>query len=235
LWGLGATATHHDDPVIRRKAARGFTLGARHRSQDARPMAFATLGAVDVLAGNPEHRVARTLVEDAVQVIGTIPPGSWSWPEHELTYANATLAEAVIAAGDALDTMRVLDRGLTMLAWLLELETERGHLSVTGAAARGPDDHGARFDQQPVEAMAMADACWRAYTITGDHTWSRGVAAAAGWFAGDNDTGLPMYDDISGGGFDRLHADRVDVNQGAEATLALASTMQRAHSFSPAR
>ena len=139
-----------------------------------------------------------------------------------------------IAAGTALGRPAALEQGLTMLAWLLELETPRGHLSVTGAAGRGPDDSGPQFDQQPIEVAAMADACWRACIATGDHAWTRGVAAAAGWFTGDNDLGLPMYDDVSGGGFDGLHADRVNLNQGAESTLALISTMQRARSFAPA-
>ena len=235
LLGLGVTSTLHDDAATRRKAIRSFTLGARLRSHRARPMAFAAIGAVSVLTEDPGHRVARALLHQAVDVIGPIPSGSWSWPEAELTYANAALAEAVIAAGDALDLTAVLDQGLTMLAWLLALETEHGHLSVTGVTGRGPDDHGQQFEQRPMEVAAMADACWRAFTVTGDNTWSRGVAAAAGWFVGDNDTGLAMHDDVSGGGFDRLYADRVDVNQGAEATLALVSTMQRAHSFAPAR
>ena len=42
-----------------------------------------------------------------------------------------------------------------------------------------------------------------------------------------------MYDDVSGGGFDGLQPQGVNLNQGAESTLALISTMQRARSFVP--
>ena len=87
------------------------------------------------------------------------------------------------------------------------------------------------FDQQPIEAAAMADACWRAYTVTGDPAWTRGVTAAAGWFMGTNDVRIPMYDDVSGGGFDGLQRMDANINQGAESTLAFISTMQRARSF----
>jgi len=194
-------------------------------------MAYAALGAVDVLGQHPNHRTAHSLLIDTLRTIGPIPPGSWSWPEPRLRYANAVLAEATIAAGAALQQSADLDRGLTMLAWLLDLETPNGHLSVTGVDGRGPDDVGPQFDQQPIEVSAMADACWRAHAITDDQTWSRGVAAAAGWFTGDNDCGLSMMDERSGGGYDGLHADRVNLNQGAESTLALVSTMQRARSF----
>jgi hypothetical protein len=234
LWGLGTTATHHPDAAIRRRALDGFNRGVEQRSTWRRAMAFAALGAADVLSHDSNHGAARALLADALDVIGVIPAGAWPWPEPRLAYANAALAEAVIAAGAALERIPDLDRGLTMLGWLLDLETSRGHLSVAGVGGRGPDDHGPMFDQQPIEVAAMADACWRAYTTTGDRMWWRGVTAAARWFNGENDTGLPMYDDISGGGFDGLHPEGVNVNQGAESTLALISTMQRARLFAPA-
>ena len=233
LWGLGTAATRHGDPSIRKRALAGFDNGVRQRSPWRRAMAFAALGAAEVLTEDADHSPARALLVDAIAVIGPVPPGSWRWPEPRLAYANAALAEALIAAGAALENSAVLERGLTMLTWLLELETPAGHLSATGVGGRGPGDCGPMFDQQPIEAASMADACWRAYTVTGDRTWWRGVVVAADWFAGDNDTGLPMYDDVSGGGFDGLQPEGVNVNQGAESTLALISTVQRARSFAP--
>jgi hypothetical protein len=162
---------------------------------------------------------------------GPIPAGSWPWPEPRLSYANAALAEALIAAGAALGDLAVLERGLAMLGWLLDLETERGHISVSGVSGRGPDDFGPQFDQQPIEVAAMADACWRAHEHTGEQRWLRGISAAASWFNGANDVGAVMRDDVSGGCFDGLHVDGVNLNQGAESTLALISTMQRARSL----
>jgi hypothetical protein len=43
-----------------------------------------------------------------------------------------------------------------------------------------------------------------------------------------------MFDDLTGGGYDGLHAERVNLNQGAESTLAYVSTMQRAELFESA-
>ena len=79
-----------------------------------------------------------------------------------LTYANATLPEAMIAAGTALDRPELLRRGLELLGWLLARETRQGHLSVTPVGGSGPDDDGPGFDQQPIEVAALADACARA-------------------------------------------------------------------------
>jgi hypothetical protein len=234
LLALGSAAAHHEDPLIRRLSLSGFERGTRQRSEWPRATAFAALGAAEVLSEAPDHEAARLVLVDALDLIGPTPAGSWPWPEARLTYANASLAEAVIAAGAALERPADLDRGLAMLGWLLEMETLNGHLSVTGVDGRGPNDHGPQFDQQPIEVAAMADACWRALRLTGDSTWSRGIAMAGGWFAGQNDTGLAMYDEASGGGYDGLHADGVNVNQGAESSLAFVSTTQRARSFATA-
>lgn len=228
LWGLGVAATQHDDIAVSALAMAGFDLGIRQRSRWPRAMAFATLGAVDVVAENPDHHRARALIEDALVVIGHPARQSWVWPERRLSYANATLAEATIAAGFELDDDQVLARGLAMLRWLLDVETKAGHLSVTGVGGRERTDDQPQFDQQPIEVAAMADACWRAHKVTGDGEWLNGVRLAAAWFEGANDTGASMRDHGSGGGFDGLLVDGVNLNQGAESTLALISTMQRA-------
>jgi hypothetical protein len=58
------------------------------------------------------------------------------------------------------------------------------------------------------------------------------VSLAWRWFLGENDSATPMFDPVSGGGYDGLEPDGRNVNQGAESTLALLSTMQdvqRAH------
>jgi hypothetical protein len=221
-------ATRHDDPTVKAAALGGFDAGARQRSQWPRAMAFAALGAADVLVAHPAHDGARTLLYDAVTVIGDPGREPWVWPEARLAYANAALAEATIAAGAALDDVAMLDRGLAMLEWLLERETAEGHLSVTGVGGRGQRDDGPQFDQQPIEVAAMADACWRAHAHAAHPRWTRGVALAGAWFDGANDAGAAMRDADTGGGFDGLQVDGVNLNQGAESTLAMVSTMQRA-------
>jgi hypothetical protein len=229
LWGLGVAASHHDDPSVRAVAATLFGVGAQQRSPWARSMAFAALGAADLLSIRPEDEGARALLADALVSIGRPVSPRWRWPETRLTYANAALAEAVVAAGAALDDEHVLDDGLVMLDWLLTRWTRDGHLSVTGSD--GDVDHGPSFDQQPIEVAAVADACWRAYTLTSDARWAEAVIAADRWFDGDNDAGVVVHDVATGGGYDGLRHDGVNLNQGAESTLAFVSTRQRARSL----
>lgn len=231
MWGLGVAATHHDDPTVNTVARGLFTIGARQRSSWSRAMAFAALGAADLLATDPTDDVARAVLIDAVLAIGSPAHGDWRWPEARLRYANATLAEALIAAGAALDDVGVLDDGLSMLEWLLDRESRAGWLSVVGTDGAGADDLDPQFDQQAIEVAALADACWRAYTLTLNQRWADGVLLADAWFDGANDAHAVMHDPLSGGGYDGLHAHGVNLNQGAESTLALVSTRQRSRSL----
>jgi hypothetical protein len=117
---------------------------------------------------------------------------------------------------------------LRLLGWLLDRETHEGHLSCTPVGGRGPDDRSPAFDQQPIEAAALADACARAMAVSDDPRWEQGLRLAIGWFDGDNDNGHTMFDPQTGGGFDGLTPTGRNENQGAESTLALLSTMQHA-------
>jgi hypothetical protein len=141
----------------------------------------------------------------------------------------------MIATGVALDDWTLRQQGLDLLGWLLECETGEDHLSPTPAAGRGPGDVRPAFDQQPIEVSTLADACARAATIDPASIWPDGVRAAAGWFMGNNDAQQVMWDPETGGGFDGLHADGVNRNQGAESSLAVLSTLQHARYLSTVR
>jgi hypothetical protein len=175
----------------------------------------------------PDHKGARRLLADAVTTIGWPTPASvWPWPEARLTYANAVLAEVHLAAGKYLDARRLVDSGLLLLGWLMEQETQDGHLSTAPVGGWTIGDPRPGFDQQPIEAAAIADACARAHAITGDAVWVDGLELAIGWFLGENDAKVELADWRTGGGSDGLHQSGCSDNQGAESTLALISTLQ---------
>lgn len=230
LWALGTVVARSSDPRQRAAALTAFDRGAAWTSPWSRASAFAALGAAEVLRGEPGHEAAERLLRDALESIGR-PSSSrtWPWPEARLTYANAVLAEALLVAGAALDEPEVLADGLSLLRWLLDVQTRDGHLSVVPASGRGPDDAcEAEFDQQPIEVAALADACARAFDLTGGAHWSTAVELCAAWFFGENDSATVMYDAVSGGGYDGLERGGRNENQGAESTLALLSTLQQA-------
>lgn len=235
VWAFGTAVRWAPERWMRESALSYFDRGVEQRSPWRRAMAFAALGAAEVLAVDPHHHGAREVLVDAVTTIGPLGTDvGWPWPEPRLSYANAALAEALLAAGDLLARPDVVEDGLILLRWLLDRETVDMHLSPTPVGGAGPDDRGPAFDQQPIEVAAMADACARAAAVTGDGGWVRGIDLATAWFAGDNDAEAVMWDPQTGGGYDGLHAAGPNLNQGTESTIALISTLQHARLLAPA-
>ena len=146
----------------------------------------------------------------------------WPWFEEELSYDNAKLAHALIVTGQATGQQAVLDRGLESLRWLTELQmSEKSHFRPIGSNGfyrRGATR--ANFDQQPIEAHATVSACLEAHRATADVWWYEHAQRAFDWFLGWNDLGVELYSPDTGGCRDGLHVDRVNLNQGAESTLA---------------
>ena len=235
VWAFGTAVRRAPEEWMRQSAksyfgrgvaaalpvAAGDGLRRARRGRGARP-------------STPRHDRARSLLADAVTTIGPIgADAAWPWPEARLTYANAVLPDALLAAGHLLDRPELVEDGLTMLRFLLDRETVDGHLSPTAVGGAGPGDVAPSFDQQPIEVAAMADACARAEAVTGDTSWRRGIELAAGWFLGANDADAVMWDPETGGGYDGLHADGANLNEGTESTLALITTLQQAWALEP--
>lgn len=235
LWGLGTAVARSPDPELSRQALTRFAISARQRSPWPHAMAFAGLGAVEVLRADPGNTAARALLEAAVASAGRPSADArWRWPWRRLTYANGVFPDLLMAAGDCLGDETLITAGLTLLDWLLDMETVDGHLSTTPAGGWGPGDPRPGFDQQPIEVAALADACARAHDLTGDRRWSGAVDAAAAWFFGANDGSVPLYDKVSGGCRDGLQQTGCNENQGAESTLAMISTLQHARRLASA-
>src|SRR5690606_27433834 len=100
VWAFGSAVRRAPESWMHQSALSYFGHSAVRRSPHRRAMAFAALGAADVLVVVPHHRRARELLSDAVEAIGPVSADpAWPWPEDRLRYANAALPEALIAAG----------------------------------------------------------------------------------------------------------------------------------------
>jgi hypothetical protein len=226
LLGLATAAASSAWPNARERSLELFDRASGFRSAYPRATAYAALGAAELLAAFPDHSGALALVRDAAKQMGRLnEDGAWRWPEPRLGYANALLPEAALAVANALGDQHGVEDALALLDWLVSEELLGDHFSFTPVGGRGPGDLRPGFDQQPIEAWAMCEACARAYEVTGDARWSHAARRAASWFLAGNDLAMVMFDPVSGGAFDGLERDGVNLNQGAESSMAFVAAM----------
>ena len=226
LWGLSLAATRPVAIDIRDAANDLLEQFETFSSPYPRAAAHAVLAATTLLESDPTSDVgAQLLFRNMTAVPRRNPERTWVWPEPRLGYSNALIPEALLAAGSLLGDDRLFHDGLDLLTWLVDYErSDEGHFSFTPAGGRGPGGRPG-FDQQPIEAWATAEACQRAHSITGDPFWADSVALAAHWFGGRNDSGVEMWDRLTGCAYDGLKRDGVNLNQGAESAIALIGTL----------
>lgn len=228
IWALGITARDHADPVIRKWAAHLYCTVIDHfRSiESPRACAFLMLGAAAFCETAPDHKSSRKMLEDHAERLLTLlrraSRDDWHWFENVLAYDNCRLPEAMLRASQILENREYRQAGLSALEWIAERQiSEFGHFRAVGSESFGqvyaePQP----FDQQPLEAWAMIDACAAALHTTGDPAWAERARSAFAWFLGKNDAGTPLGDMISGNCFDGLMPAGVNRNQGAESVLA---------------
>lgn len=225
-WALGTVARLGSTAAMRRAGADAFATSAAFESPHLRSNAYAALGAAEMIAAHPGHAAATALLDRTARVIADAAANAIPWPETRLTYDNARLPEALLAAGAALGDRRLVSIGLRLLEWLVGVESNGDRFSFTPAGGWAPGELRPGFDQQPIEAASMAEACFRAWGITGDPAWRERAIDAARWLLGHNDTGMSLYDPATGSTGDGLMEHSVNENRGAESTIAGVAALQ---------
>jgi len=146
----------------------------------------------------------------------------WQWFENILTYDNARLPEAMLRAGDALQDEELKAIGLRTLAFYERVTVENGVFVPIGNEGwykrGGPRP---RYSQQPLEAVSLVDATLAAYEVTGDAAFQATAQIGLEWYLGRNSRGIVMA--RGGGCLDGLNDSSVNLNMGAESTLAYLS------------
>jgi glycosyltransferase involved in cell wall biosynthesis len=227
LWCLGKAVAFLDNPGHLAMSTTLFNqaLPAAESFHSPRAVAFCLVGIHAYLAkftGDSEvRRIRRVLADRLFDQFKSQATDDWPWLEKSLNYANGKLPHALLLSGQRMQRSDMIDMGLKALRWLLVIQTEDKHFVPIGSngwyVQGGPR---ARFDQQPVEANAMVEACVEAFNLTRDHTWFENAAMCFNWFLGQNDLNMPLYDAKTGGCRDGLMADGINQNQGAESSLA---------------
>lgn len=148
----------------------------------------------------------------------------WPWFESRMTYANAVLPHALFIAARCWPSEEFLEAARTSFDLLDDTTTTDDVFVPVGSNGwYRHREFKALYDQQPVEAITMADAAWAAFEALGDTKYLRTFQRAQGWFHGQNCLKQPLAFPAVGACCDGLQPTGVNRNQGAESTLSYLS------------
>jgi hypothetical protein len=138
-----------------------------------------------------------------------------------LTYANAVLPHALFVAAQRWPNEPFLEIAETSLSFLDRESTRDDFYWPIGTDGwRLYGEAKADYDQQPVEAVTMAEAALAGYEVLHDQKCLAAFGRARDWFHGKNSLGQSLVEVGAGACCDGLQSGGVNRNQGAESTLA---------------
>jgi glycosyltransferase involved in cell wall biosynthesis len=226
LWALGTILANPPSPSYLSVVKDCFDRSVGQvLHQSARGTAYSILGLCDYLRQFPGasdiKRQLEMAADDLVARHREARHPDWDWFEEGLAYDNAVLPHALFAAALVLDREEYVEVATQTADFLLETTFDGDHFSFVGSHGwyeRGKSR--AVFDQQPVEAAALAMMLRAAYDVTRNVRFLTLQRTAFDWFLGTNDLRVPLYDFRTKGCSDGLMAGGVNGNQGAESMVS---------------
>jgi hypothetical protein len=224
LWGLGYTMYRAPNAYLNlTKELIEKALG-NLKSLSLRGRSYAILGLYYYLQRYPEaddivEKIDRLAASHVRQFDAASRP-DWPWFEDTVTYDNAVIPQSLFVAFEATGNARYQQMAQQGLDFIIGMCDKGDRFSLVGNAGwKKAGREGAAFDQQPIDACGLVEACKVAFRLTGERRYLRHMRVAFDWFLGVNDKGRSLYDFKSGGCADGLGEGGVNLNQGAESTL----------------
>lgn len=227
IMALGFLVNESPSHLLAKTGCEIFSKAYRHIDQlvSIRGIANSMVGLCQYIKYNYPDDVKRDLViklADKMVVMFEENKGKgWQWFEPILTYDNAILPLALLNAYEVSSDETYLTIAIESMRFLESKVFHYGILSPIGNEGwLSQGSEGARFDQQGIDAMAMVLFYQQAFRVTRNKKYLSRMYQSYQWFLGSNDLALSLYDPTTGGCADGLHMEGINLNQGAESTLA---------------
>ncbi|MHC4943525.1 MAG: glycosyltransferase family 4 protein [Planctomycetota bacterium] len=237
LWGLGYTIAFA--PTAFRALAKEIFDRAVPKIDvlNLRGSAYAILGLhyyLDQYSGAAEmRRLMSMLGERLVSAYRDNEGKNWKWFEQSLNYGNAIIPHALFLAAYRTNQAEFMEIAEESLDFLFQEQLREDHLSLVGSNGWYPrGGKKAQFDQQPIDASKLIEACKTAYRRTKKKIYLDRMRICFDWFLGNNDVGVPIYDFRTGGCNDGLTPTGANLNQGAESTLSFLLSLMTMYEIS---
>jgi hypothetical protein len=228
IMALGFLINEGSSHMLARTGADIFSKAYPHIGKLAslRGIANAVIGLCQYIKYNFPDDIKRNLVTELcnrmIHKYNAWHTDTWHWFEPTLTYDNAIIPLALLNAYEITQDETYLSVAFESMTFLESKVFHNGVLRPIGNQGWCKQDGGpaAQFDQQGIDVMAMVLYYQQAFRITREQQYLTKMYTSYQWFLGTNDLGVALYDPATGGCADGLQADGINLNQGAESTLA---------------
>ncbi|MCU0421098.1 MAG: glycosyltransferase [Cyclobacteriaceae bacterium] len=241
IWALGEFVAHGAifSPTWAKKAEAAL-LKALPRSlnmKSPRAISFMLKGLHPyhlATKAAPIHQMIVHLAEDLVARYRGVSRKNWLWFEDYLTYANGVMPEALLCAYLSTGNTTFRDVAKTSLDFLTSIIFRHDEIRVVsnvGWLQKGETAH--PYGEQPIDVAYSILALDRFHRVFPAAGYRQKMEIGFQWFLGKNHLQQIMYNPTTGGCYDGLEENHINLNQGAESTVSyLLSRMAMEKTFS---
>ena len=228
IWALGEFISYNNSiPIdLITKASTAIEKALTHslKFHSPRAISFAIKGLYfyNLETQNPKiNELITELADNLVSKYRGVSDEKWKWFEEYLTYANSILPEAMLYAGLATGSELFKDIAKTAFDFLLSLIFKEDQIKVISNQGWHHKDKAVKqYGEQPVDVAGTILALQTFYKVYEEPEYKNKMQFAYDWFLGKNHLHQIIYNPKTGGCYDGLEENHVNLNQGAESTIS---------------
>lgn len=231
IWALGYFISlgnsMPDEMIVEARTALKLALSNIYNIHSPRAMAFIIKG---VYYSDTRFKAAsnvliiKHLADKMVQMYKHEANEKWQWYESYLTYGNSILPEALLCAFLATGNPVYEEIALVSFHFLLSkifTEERIKVISNKGWMHNGENEYReVKGGEQPIDVAYTILALSQFYDAFKEENYRTKMKIAFNWFLGENHLNQIVYNPCTGGCYDGLEDNYINLNQGAESTVS---------------
>ncbi|MGV8945603.1 MAG: glycosyltransferase [Lutibacter sp.] len=192
-----------------------------------RAMAFAIKGLYfrNKENSSPQNTaLIKKLADRLVQMYRHESSNEWQWFESYLTYANSVLPEALLCAWLVTGEISYQKIAKSSFDFLLSKTFRKNKIKVISnknwLKSKEKLNSAPIGGEQPIDVAYTILALRKFYKVFKEETYRLNMEISFNWFLGSNHLNQIIYNPCTGGCYDGLEENSVNLNQGAESTVS---------------
>nr|WP_315250694.1 glycosyltransferase [uncultured Flavobacterium sp.] len=231
IWALGFLVSMYDllpkNLIAQAKKTMQSALAKATKMHSTRAMAFTIKG---IYYSNKKEMsfenkaLIKLLANRLVQMYRHESKANWHWFESYMTYGNSILPEAILCAYLATGEMIYKKTAKTSFDFLLSKTITENSIKVISNKGWLHNNKAVNKEviggEQPIDVAYTILALAKFYDTFKSTAYLQKMETAFSWFLGNNHLHQIIYNPCTGGCYDGLEEDYINLNQGAESTVS---------------